>query len=93
LFDYTLSSRSLNHHGILFDALLQQLRYGGDPNNVSRPADDKNDWYDLQVMFRRDQNFWNYNLFLNPFNQRHISNKSRTNPSSPSPLPRMPYPH
>src|SRR2546430_13499345 len=33
-------------------------------------------------MFRRDQNFWNYNLFLNPFNPTVISpTNPATNPS------------
>src|SRR5256884_4428755 len=59
LFDYTLSTRSLNHNGTLFDGLyFSNFGYGGDPNNVSRLRIDKNEWYDLQVMFRRDQNFW-----------------------------------
>ena len=83
LFDYTLSSRSLNHHGTLFDGLyFSNFGYGGDPNNVSRLRIDKNEWYDLQVMFRRDQNFWNYNLFLNPFNPTVIApTNPATNPS------------
>jgi len=69
LLDYTLSMRSLDHHGSLFDGLhFSNFGYGGEPDNVSRMRIDKNKWYDLQVMFRRDQNFWNYNLFLNPFN-------------------------
>jgi len=83
LFDYTLSSRSLNHHGTLFDGLyFSNFGYGGDPNNVSRLRIDKNEWYDLQVMFRRDQNFWNYNHFSNPFNPTVISpTNPATNPS------------
>ncbi len=69
LLDYTLSMRSLDHHGDLFDGLhFSNFGYGGDPNIVSRLRIDKNKWYDLQAMFRRDQNFWNYNVFLNPFN-------------------------
>src|SRR6266513_2138825 len=83
LLDYTLSMRSLDHHGSLFDGLhFSNFGYGGDPNNVSRMRIDRNKWYDLQVMFRRDQNFWNYNLFLNPFNPTVISpTNPATNPS------------
>ena len=66
---YTLSMRSLDHHGALLDGLhFSNFGYGGDPNNVSRLRIDKNKWYDFQAMFRQDQNSWNYNLFLNPFN-------------------------
>ena len=69
LFDYTLDMRSLDHHGILFDDLnFSNFGYGGDPNDVSRLHVDKNKWYDLQVLFRRDKDFWDYNLLANPLN-------------------------
>ena len=29
---------------------------------------DKDKWYDFRAMFRRDKNFWNYNLLANPLN-------------------------
>ena len=69
LFDYTLDMRSLNHRGILFDTLtFTNFGYGGDPNDVSRLHMDKNKWYDFDVLFRRDKNFWDYNLWANPLN-------------------------
>src|SRR5580698_6433512 len=69
LFDYTLDMRSLDHKGLLFDDLsFSNFGYGGDPNDVSRLRIDKNKWYDFHVLFRRDKNFWNYNLFANPLN-------------------------
>ena len=69
LFDYTLDMRSLNHQGLLFDNLhFSNFGYGGDPNDVSRLHIDKNKWYDFNVLFRRDKNFWDYNLFANPLN-------------------------
>ncbi|HUJ30287.1 MAG TPA: hypothetical protein VLY23_03335 [Candidatus Acidoferrum sp.] len=69
LFDYTLDMRSLNHQGIFFDNLnFSNFGYGGDPNDVSRLHIDKNKWYDFQMVFRRDKNFWDYNLFANPLN-------------------------
>jgi hypothetical protein len=69
LFDYTLDMRSLNHQGLLFDNLhFSNFGYGGDPNDVSRLHIDKNKWYGFSVLFRRDKNFWNYNLFVNPLN-------------------------
>lgn len=76
LFDYTLDMRSLNHQGLLFDNLhFSNFGYGGDPNDVSRLHIDKNKWYDFNVLFRRDKNFWDYNLFVNPLN-----------PAAPSPV-------
>jgi hypothetical protein len=37
LFDYTVTMRSINHQGILFDNLsFSNFGYGGDPNDVSR---------------------------------------------------------
>jgi hypothetical protein len=69
LLDYTLDMRSLNHQGLLFDDLhFSNFGYGGDPNDVSRLHIDKNKWYDFDVLFRRDKNFWDYNLFANPLN-------------------------
>jgi hypothetical protein len=69
LFDYTLDMRSLNHQGLFFDDLnFSNFGYGGDPNDVSRLHIDKNKWYDFHLLFRRDKNFWDYNLWANPLN-------------------------
>ncbi len=69
LFDYTLDMRSLNHNGLLFDDLhFSNFGYGGDPDDVSRLQIDKNKWYNFDASFRRDVNFWDYNLFANPLN-------------------------
>jgi hypothetical protein len=76
LFDYTLDVRSLNHQGLLFDNLnFSNFGYGGDPNDVSRLHVEKNKWYDFHLLFRRDKNFWDYNLWANPLN-----------PGAPNPL-------
>ncbi len=69
LLDYTLSMRSINHQGFLFDNLnFSNFGYGGDPNDVSRLRIEKNKLYDFSVLFRRDKNFWDYNLLANPLN-------------------------
>ena len=69
LFDYTLDIRSLNHDGLFFDNLhFSNFGYGGDPNDVSRLHIDKDKWYEFNLVFRRDKNFWDYNLFANPLN-------------------------
>jgi len=69
LFDTTLEMRSLDHRGTFFDDLYSfNFGWGGDPNDVSRLHIDKNKWYDFNFLYRRDKNFWDYNLWANPLN-------------------------
>jgi len=74
LFDYSLEMRSIDHDGIFFDNLsFRNFGYGGDPNDVSRLHVEKNKWYDFRLLFRRDKNFWDYNLFVNPLNPASLN--------------------
>jgi hypothetical protein len=74
LFDYSLQMRSLDHKGILFDSLtFSNFGYGGDPNDVTRLRIQKNKWYDFRMLFRRDKNFWDYNLLANPLNPASLN--------------------
>src|SRR5271168_3906679 len=69
LFNFDFEMRSLDHNGFLFDNLtFSNFGYGGDPNDVTRLRIEKNKWYDFQLLFRRDKNFWDYNLSANPYN-------------------------
>ena len=69
ILDQTLSMQSLDHLGLLFDNLyLNSSGWGGEPNNYARLRVDKNKWYNLQSSFRRDQNFFDYDLLANPLN-------------------------
>lgn len=69
LYEHTLSMRSLDHQGVLFDNLyISSFGYGGDPNAATRLRAYKNTWYDFSAFFRRDKNSWNYNLLANPLN-------------------------
>ena len=69
LFNFDFEMRSLDHHGFFFDNLsLSSFGYGGDPNDVTRLRIEKNKWYDFRLLFRRDKNFWDYNLSANPYN-------------------------
>src|SRR5215472_5040365 len=69
LFGQTLEMHSLDHKGILFDDLFTtSFGYGGDPNNVSILRMSKNNWYNFDGTFRRDRNYWDYNLLANPLN-------------------------
>src|SRR6202453_4177907 len=74
LFDYSLRMRSLDHSGLLFDNLtFSNFGYGGDPNDVTRLRIEKNKWYDFRLLFRRDKNFWDYNLYANPLNPASLN--------------------
>jgi hypothetical protein len=69
LLDQSIEMHSVNHNGFLFDDLsMSSFGYGGDPNDVTRLSLDKGRWYDFSGIFRRDQNYWDYNLLANPLN-------------------------
>ncbi len=69
LLDQTLSMQSQDQPGQPFDNLyLNSVGWGGDPNNYLRLRVDKNKWYNFQGSFRRDQNFFDYDLLANPLN-------------------------
>lgn len=42
--------------------------WGGEPSNALRLRLDKNKWYDFRTSFRRDQNYFDYDLLANPLN-------------------------
>ena len=95
LLDYTLNMRSLNHQGILFDNLnFSNFGYGGDPDDVSRLRIEKNKLYDFSLVFRRDKNFWDYNLLANPLNPVPLPTASPVSRRTPrSPFLRSPSNH
>ncbi len=69
LIDYTVSMRSINNQGILFDNLnFSNFGYGGDPDDVTRLRIEKVKYYDFSFVFRRHKDFWDYNLADNPLN-------------------------
>lgn len=69
LLDETLNVRSLDHQGRVFDDLfVSSFGWGGDPENAGRMRMAKDRWYDFNATFRRDHNFFDYNLLSNPLN-------------------------
>ncbi len=69
ILNQSLAMRSDNNSGLLFDTLyMNSFGWGGDPNNALRLDVSKNRWYNLNFNFRRDQNYWDYNLLANPLN-------------------------
>jgi hypothetical protein len=69
ILDQTLSMQSLTHESLLFDNLfVSSFGWGGDPSNVFRARADKHKWYNFAASFRRDLNFFDYNLLANPLN-------------------------
>jgi hypothetical protein len=76
--EQTLNMRSLNHQGFLFDNLfMSSFGWGGDPENATRMRISKNRIYNFNLTFRRDRNFWDYNLLANPVNPPNRSFKYR----------------
>ncbi|MBZ5667822.1 MAG: hypothetical protein LAO30_24925 [Acidobacteriia bacterium] len=69
LFGQTFSMRSETAVGQPFDDLfVNSVGWGGDPNNYLRMRVSKNDWYDFRATFRRDQDYFDFNLLANPLN-------------------------
>jgi hypothetical protein len=69
LMDESLDMHSVDHKGLLFDDLSESaFGLGGDPNEVVRLRASKHGWYDFSGSWRRDINFWDYNLTGNPLN-------------------------
>ncbi len=67
LLEQSLTMRSLNHTGTLFDQFwMRSFGYGGDPERGTRLRVYKNHWYDFDANYRRDINSFNYNLLANP---------------------------
>jgi len=67
---------SPKHDALLFDELhMNSYGYFGDPNSWSRLSVSKHRWYNFAGSFRRDLNFWDYNLLANPLNPA-VSNPS-----------------
>ncbi len=65
-----LSMQSRDHEeGLLFDTLyLSSFGLGGDPEGMTRLRVQKNKWYNFVGLYRRDKNYFDYDLFGNPLN-------------------------
>ncbi len=69
LVDESLEMHSVNHNGWFFDDLMESsFGVGGDPNEAIHLRASKHHWYDFDGSWRRDINFWDYNLLGNPLN-------------------------
>jgi len=52
---------------VLFDTLsLESFGFGGDPEDLARVRVKKQKLYNFVALYRRDKNFWDFNLFANP---------------------------
>jgi hypothetical protein len=69
LFQQSLVMRPAGTFNGPFDNLyLESFGWGGDPSNAARFRVSKRGTYDLSASFRRDQNYFNYDLLANPLN-------------------------
>jgi hypothetical protein len=64
----SLSMQSLNHDGIFDSLSASSFGWGGDPSNGARLRAVKYRLFNFTASFRRDQNFFDYDLFANPLN-------------------------
>ena len=65
----------------LFDLLTaSSTGYGGDPNDVTRLRASKGKLYDLRGQFRRDRQYFDYDLFANPLVPSGITSNGYTFP-------------
>ena len=64
-----LSMESTTHQSLLFDNLyLSSFGFGGEPEGMARLRVEKNKWFNFVGLYRRDKNYFDYNLFGNPLN-------------------------
>ncbi len=69
LLNQSLDMRAPSGTGLLFDDLsVSSFGWGGDPENVARAKVSKFKYYDLNFLFRRDHNYFDYDLWANPLN-------------------------
>ena len=80
-------SQSLDMHAVgktkfpLFDSLMtNSTGYGGDPNNVTIFRMSKGKLYDFQGFFRRDRQYFDYNLLANPLVPAGLTSNGYTFP-------------
>jgi len=64
-----LSMRPMKRGDGLFDSLyLSSFGFGGDPNDLARLRMEKGKFYNFVGLYRRDENFFDFNVFANPLN-------------------------
>lgn len=67
LLDQELTMTPMTRGEGLFDSLyVSSFGFGGDPNDLARLRIEKSKWYNFVGLYRRDQNYFNDNLFANP---------------------------
>jgi hypothetical protein len=85
LFGQELSMRPMARGGGLFDTLyLNSFGFGGDPNDMARLRVEKSKWYNFVVLYRRDENFFDFNLFANPLNLNQGIGAALKTPANPA---------
>jgi hypothetical protein len=68
ILEQSLSMQSLNHDGMFDSVTASSFGWGGDPSNGARLRAVKYRLLNFTASFRRDQNFFDYDLFANPLN-------------------------
>lgn len=88
LLSQELSMHAAPGQGGLFDTLyLSSFGFGGDPNDLARLRVEKSKIYNFVAMYRRDQNYWDYNLFANPLTANGLESAATAGKLNPLALP------
>lgn len=66
--EQSLSMQSTTHEGFFDTLTANSFGWGGDPSNAIRLRVAKYRLYNFTASFRRDQNYFDYDLFANPLN-------------------------
>jgi hypothetical protein len=83
IFEQTLDLHAVPgaRHFFLYDSLLlTNTGYGGDPENVTLVRASKGKLYDFQGLFRRDRQYFDYNLLDNPLIPLGVTSNGYTFP-------------
>jgi hypothetical protein len=88
LLSQELSMQAAPGAGGFFDNLYaSSFGFGGDPSQLARLRLQKAKWYNFIALYRRDQNYWDYNLFANPLTTNAAQSVLTAGKLNPTTLP------
>jgi hypothetical protein len=68
ILEQSLTMRSLTHEDIFDTLTLNSFGWGGDPEQAARLRVAKYRWYNFSFTYQKMQNYFDYDLFVNPLN-------------------------
>ncbi|HVP50309.1 MAG TPA: hypothetical protein VMT56_03710 [Candidatus Bathyarchaeia archaeon] len=68
ILDQSLTMQSINHHDVFDTLTVNSFGWGGDPEQALRMRVSKYNWYNFSASYQHMQNYFDYDLFVNPLN-------------------------